>query len=145
MEIQDNNKEEEKYIRNQQYVSLAVIAGAFAILTTFLQIDPKYLADFNLKSAVLFLSISIGYLSFDAFFLNNEDPDGNFESKLLAIIRMIFWLLGGIGICFAFNYLPNTTNFSTAYVIALLFVFRFIIMLIAKYLKIKREKKEASR
>lgn len=141
MNNQQPNKEEEKYIKNQQYISLAIIAGAFAILTTFLQINETNLDNFNLKSAVLFLSIAIAYLSFDAFFLNMEEPDGDFEARLLAKIRIFFWFIGGIGICLAFGYLPNISNFSTALVIGVFFGFRLLVMFIAKYKGIKKKRK----
>lgn len=129
------------YLKNQKYVSIAVIAAIFTILTTLLQMSQEGLNNPTIKTAVLFLSISISYLSFDAFFLNMEKPDGRYEAKSLAIIRIFFWIIGGIGISVAFSYLPNFTNFSTGLIIVFFFLLRFIVMFLVKYNAIKRENK----
>lgn len=136
-------RKEENFIENAKFVSIAILATSVAIMSNLLQVDftENNALNQNLQIAVTLFSIVIPYLVWDVYFLNAEKPDEIFEFRIFSILRYIFWLLGSIGIGFAFNFLPNSTSGQTITIFIVSFIGFFIFRLIGMTLHIKRNKK----
>lgn len=136
-------RKEENFIENAKFVSIAILATSVAIMSNLLQVDftENTILNQNLQIAVTLFSIVIPYLVWDVYFLNAEKPDEIFEFRIFSILRYVFWLLGSIGIGFAFNFLPNSTSVQTIIIFIVSFVGFFIFRLLGMTLHIKRNKK----
>lgn len=147
MEEKNKIEKERKQIDSLRFISIAVLAGAFAIITTLLQVDVKTIAQSqDLKKAITIFCLTIPYLVIDIHFLNIEQVDGKKEHFLFKRIRVFFWILTGIGIGFAFNYLPNILHFSNGFILLSSFLLFFILksskIFIEEFLKLHKRPKD---
>lgn len=138
MESQQSSIEREKQqINNLRYITVAILAGSFAIITTLLQVDYKVIQESqDLKNAITIFCITIPYLILDIHFLNIEKLDGIREHFIFRFLRIVFWIGSGIGIGYAFNFLPNIfsgnkgvdiSNFKIIIIsLAVIFALRFL-------------------
>lgn len=128
---------EKQQINNLRYITIAILAGSFAIITTLLQVDYNIIEKSDdLKNAITIFCITIPYLILDVHFLNIEKLDGVREHLIFRILRVLFWIGSGIGIGYAFNFLPNIftgnekfniNNFTIIIIsLAVIFLLRFL-------------------
>lgn len=129
MKMDEIEKEKDRITR-KRYITLAILAGCFAILTTLLQVDTEIIRQStDLKIAISIFCIVIPYLILDVHFLNLEKIDGKIEVRLYKIMRVAFWLLGGYGMSRVFNFLPGFLNKVSNFQ---LLIYSFMIFLIIR-------------